>query len=80
MGYLIVAKHFGVPRSTLFRLCQKNELPPEETAASTLGRKTVLGTTLENILVDYILTMENKFHGLTRSDVRRMAYVYFGKT
>ncbi|CAH2089800.1 unnamed protein product [Euphydryas editha] len=75
MGYLRAAKHFGVPRSTLFRLCQKNELSPEEAAATTLGRKTVLGTALENILVEYILTMESKFYGLTRSDVRRMAYM-----
>ncbi|CAH2001885.1 unnamed protein product [Acanthoscelides obtectus] len=75
MGYLRAAKHFGVPRTTLFRLCQKNESPPEEAAATTLGRKTVLGTTVENLLVDYILTMESKFYGLTRSDVRRMAYM-----
>ncbi|CAH1958334.1 unnamed protein product [Acanthoscelides obtectus] len=75
MGYLRTAKHFGVPRTTLFRLCQKNESPPEEAAATTLGRKTVLGTTVENLLVDYILTMESKFYGLRRSDVRRMAYM-----
>lgn len=75
MGYLRAAKHFDVPRSTLFRLCQKNELPPEEAAATTLGRKTVLGTTLEDLLVDYLLMMESKFHGLTRNDVRRMAYM-----
>ncbi|XP_052756496.1 uncharacterized protein LOC128201961 [Galleria mellonella] len=89
MGYLRAAKHFDVPRSTLFRLCQKNELPPEEAATTALGRKTVLGTTLENLLVDYILTMDSKFHGLTRNDVRRMAYMLarrnqlensFGKT
>ncbi|CAH2098502.1 unnamed protein product [Euphydryas editha] len=53
----------------------KNELPPEEAAPTTLGRKNVLGTALENILVDYILTMESKFYGLTRSDVLRMAYM-----
>ncbi|CAH1974977.1 unnamed protein product [Acanthoscelides obtectus] len=73
--HIIAAKHFGVPRTTLFRLCQKNESPPEEAAATTHGRKTVLGTTVENLLVDYILTMEGKFYGLTRNDVRRMAYM-----
>ncbi|KAK9883708.1 hypothetical protein WA026_001895 [Henosepilachna vigintioctopunctata] len=75
MGYLRAAKHFNVPRTTLFRLCQKSEFSPEEAATTTLGRKTVLGTTLENLLEDYILSMESKFHGLTRNDVRRMAYM-----
>ncbi|CAK1578294.1 unnamed protein product [Parnassius mnemosyne] len=75
MGYFKAAKHFDVPRTTLFRLCQKNELSPEEAAATKLGRKSVLGDQLENLLVEYILKMESKFHGLTRNDVRRMAYM-----
>ncbi|CAG4969864.1 unnamed protein product [Parnassius apollo] len=75
MGYFKAAKHFDVPRTTLFRLCQKNELSPEESAATKLGRKSVLGDQLENLLVEYILKMDSKFHGLTRNDVRRMAYM-----
>ncbi|CAG5042705.1 unnamed protein product [Parnassius apollo] len=75
MGYFKAAKHFDVPRTTLFRLCQKNELYPEEAAATKLGRKSVLGDQLENLLVEYILKMESKFHGLTRNDARRMAYM-----
>src|SRR5699024_10597947 len=75
MCYLRAAKHFNVPGTTLFRLCQKSEISPEVAAATTLGRKTVLGTILENLLVDYVLSMDSKFHGLTRNDVRRMAYM-----
>ncbi|GBP91254.1 hypothetical protein EVAR_64051_1 [Eumeta japonica] len=75
MGTLKAAKTFNVPRTTLQRLTYKTDLTPEEAAATKLGRKTVLGTQLENVLVEYVLTMESKFYGLTRSDLRRMAYM-----
>lgn len=32
MGYLKAAQHFQVPRTTLFRLCHKNEQSPEVAA------------------------------------------------
>ncbi|KAL4705758.1 hypothetical protein ACJJTC_018357 [Scirpophaga incertulas] len=51
MGYLKAAKHFDVPRTTLFRLCQQNELPPEEAAATTLGRKTVLDSSDDDEMI-----------------------------
>lgn len=54
MGHLKAAIHLDVPRTTLFRLCQKNKLPPEEAAATKLCRKSVLGNQLENLLVEYI--------------------------
>ncbi|GBP08865.1 hypothetical protein EVAR_78262_1 [Eumeta japonica] len=73
--YPKAAKTFNVPRTTLQRLTYKTDLTPEEAAATKLGRKTVLGTQLENVLVEYVLTMESKFYGLTRSDLRRMAYM-----
>lgn len=75
MGYLKAAQHFQVPRTTLFRLCQKDEQSPEVAAATTLGRKTILGSELEHQLVEYILIMESKFHGLARTDLRRMAFM-----
>lgn len=75
MGTLKAAKFFKVPRTTLQRLSLKTELSPEEAAATTLGRKTTLGTQLENVLVEYILALESKFHGLPRTDLRRMAYM-----
>ncbi|XP_045456068.1 uncharacterized protein LOC123665882 [Melitaea cinxia] len=80
MGTLKAAKFFKIPeqtdtRTTLQRLSLKTELSPEEAATTTLGRKTTLGTQLENVLVEYILTLESKFHGLTRTDLHRMAYM-----
>lgn len=74
MGTLKAAKTFNVPRSTLQRSARKVELQPVEAARIKLGRKSVLGNNLEDELVRYILEMEAKFHGLTRKDVRRMAY------
>lgn len=60
MGYLRTVKNFGVPRTTLFQVCQKNELLPEEAVATILGRKTVLRTSLVNLLVDYSSWLEEK--------------------
>lgn len=74
MGTLKASKMFNVPRSTLQRSAKKIALQPIEAAQIKLGRKAILGDNLENELVRYILEMEAKFHGLTRKDVRRMAY------
>lgn len=74
MGYLKASKSYKVPRTTLFRLSQINMVPPEKAAATTLGRKCVLGSELEKQLVEYVLKMESKFYGLTMIDLRRMAY------
>lgn len=67
------AKAFTVPRSTLQRLLKTNE-DPEKVVKTVLGRKTVLGDEREQELVQYILVMEAKFYGLTREDIRIMAY------
>lgn len=74
MGTLKASKMFKVPRSTLQRSAKMLELQPIEAAQIKLGRKAILGNDLEDELVRYILEMEAKFHGLTRKDVRRMAY------
>ncbi|CAH1991983.1 unnamed protein product [Acanthoscelides obtectus] len=73
MGYLKAAKQFNVPRSTLFRLCKQHG-EPVTVCDTRLGRKPVLSIELENELADYLLDMDNRFFGLTRTDVRRMAY------
>ena len=72
--YLKAAQHFQVPRSTLFRLCQKDE-QSRSGCSYYIRRKTILGSELERQLVEYIFMMESKFLGLTRSDIRRMAHM-----
>ncbi|KAJ8928285.1 hypothetical protein NQ314_019168 [Rhamnusium bicolor] len=67
------AKTFKVPRSTLQRLLKHNG-DPDQIVKTVLGRKTILGENLERQIVEYILTMEAKFYGLTRRDIRIMAY------
>lgn len=74
MGFLKAAKFFDVPRTTLFRLASKSDVTPPVAAKTKLGRKTILPPDIERDLVDYCLMMEQKFFGLTRSDVRNMAY------
>lgn len=74
MGTKKASKTFNVPRTTLQTLSKKESLTPAKAAATKLGRKTILGDDLEQELVRYILAMEQKFFGCTRSDVKRMAY------
>ncbi|CAH2098850.1 unnamed protein product [Euphydryas editha] len=70
MGYKRAAQVFNVPRTTLFRFCHTNE----PNIDCRLGRKTVLGPDIEHMLVQYIKQMEKRYFGLTRNDVKRMAY------
>jgi hypothetical protein len=63
-----------VPRQTLFRFANKINLEPQTAASAMLGRKTVEGEKVESQSVNRILIMEAKFYGLTRLDLRRMAY------
>ncbi|CAI6356150.1 unnamed protein product [Macrosiphum euphorbiae] len=74
MGYLKAAKQFKVPRTTLHRLCNKMDMEPHNAAATILGRKSTLGDTLESELLKYALLMESKYYGLTRNDLKQMAY------
>lgn len=74
MGTLMAARTFNVPRSTVQRCAKMGNLSPDKASKIKLGRKTVLGHDLEEELVRYILLMESKFYGLSRSDLKRMAY------
>lgn len=74
MGYLKASKHFNVPRSTLFRLVGKKDTPTEKLVYTKIGRKPVFDEKFESMLVDYALTMESKFYGLTQQDLRKLAY------
>ncbi|PSN56006.1 hypothetical protein C0J52_13718 [Blattella germanica] len=73
MGYLKASKLYNVPHTTLRRLI-KSKLPLKDAVSQKLGRKVVLGSKLEEELVSYLLVMEKQFFGLTRKDVRQMAY------
>ena len=73
MGYLKAAKHFGVPRTTLFHLCKK-ERRPSEICNTQLGRKPVLPPELEKQPCEYLLEMDNRLFGLSRTYMRRMRY------
>lgn len=75
MGFLKAAKTFQVPRATLFRLV-KSDLPADLATKTKLGRKTVLSPEEEEQLIEYSMTMESKFFGLTRKDLQQMAFQF----
>ena len=74
MKLMEAARHFEVPKSTLFRLSLQTDVTAKEAASKKLGRKPILPSDLEKELVRFLLIMEKKFYGLTRNDVRRMAF------
>lgn len=49
-------------------------MPPEEAVNLKMGRKPIMSKELEQELVNYLVIMESKFYGLTRADVRRLAF------
>ncbi|CAH1956067.1 unnamed protein product [Acanthoscelides obtectus] len=73
LGYLSAAKRYNIPRATLHRLCNK-EGSPDTVCSTTLGRKTALPPELETELVKYLLIMDQMYYGLTRKDLRSMAF------
>ncbi|XP_033219983.1 uncharacterized protein LOC117174750 [Belonocnema kinseyi] len=72
------ARKFMLPRSTLPRWAN-SKLKTEKAAANKIGRPPILGFDLEKKLVEYALMMKDKFYGITREDLRRMAYVFAKK-
>lgn len=74
MGWKKAAKTFEVPKTTLMRLSMEKYGEPAKAASVRAGRPTVLPPELEEQLVKYCLVMESTFFGLTRRDLRRMAY------
>lgn len=73
-GSLKAAKIFKVLRTTLQRLSQITDLTSEE-AVATLGMKTILCTQqLEKKILEYVLTMESKFHRLTKRNNLRNSF------
>ncbi|XP_023011872.2 uncharacterized protein [Leptinotarsa decemlineata] len=74
MGFLKASKTFGVPKTTLIRLSQKSNMPLKEVINIKLGRKATLPPELETDLADYVLHMEESGFGLTRRDIKLLAY------
>lgn len=73
MGSYKASRIFNVPQTTLERYAKKEE-DPGEVIKTKMGRKPVLPGELESELASYCLEMEQKFFGLSRRDVRCMAY------
>ncbi|KAJ4438714.1 hypothetical protein ANN_14661 [Periplaneta americana] len=73
MGLRKAVKLYNVPQTTLQRFVNNN-MSPEECVKLKIGRKTVLLAELEKQLMEFLVEMDNRFYGLTRTDVKRMAY------
>ncbi|KAJ8888017.1 hypothetical protein PR048_007502 [Dryococelus australis] len=72
MGYLKATKEHDVPRTTLFCLASSTEAE-DAAGATTLSCKTMFASAVGD-LVDHCLLMVCELYGLTRRDVRLMAY------
>jgi hypothetical protein len=73
MGYFRASKYFSVPRGTLERSVKDTSRSPEELVIVHLGRRTVLPSELENKLVEYCIIMGQRYYGLRRQNIKRMA-------
>ncbi|KAJ4432731.1 hypothetical protein ANN_21369 [Periplaneta americana] len=73
MGFNKADKLFKVPKTSLRRYV-KMDKPAEEAIRTKLGRKPVFSQELETELVDYLVMMEQKYFGLTRQDVKMLAF------
>lgn len=74
MGFLKASKTYGVPKTTLIRLSKMEDQSLSDVTNHKLGRKSTLPSELEAELCDYILEIEKSGFGLTRSDIRSLAY------
>lgn len=74
LGYKLAVRQFGVPKGTLERYVRAKDKPIDDLVNVSLGRKPVLGETLERELYLYCLEMDNRFYGLRRTDVKIMAF------
>lgn len=71
---------FGVPVSTLFRRCKKNNGNIRQLATKQLGRfRPTFTKEQETDLKTHILNMEKRLFGLTIADLRTLAYQYAEK-
>ncbi|XP_047122156.1 zinc finger protein 768-like [Schistocerca piceifrons] len=73
IGLRRAVKAFSEPQTTLQRFVH-SDMPPEEYVSLRLGHKPVLPDAIEKQLVQYLFETDNRFYGLTRLDVKRIAY------
>jgi hypothetical protein len=74
MCYLRASKYFSVLRGTLERYVTDTSRSPEELVNVHLGRRTILPSELQNKLVEYCIIMGQRYYGLRRQDIKRMAF------
>ncbi|XP_041349129.1 jerky protein homolog-like [Gigantopelta aegis] len=74
LGYLAASKEYDVPKSTLERRVKDKNKRATGSNKGLGNFETVFPKPLEEELVNYILRMEEIFHGLTTVDVRLLAF------
>lgn len=73
LGILSASKIYDVPHTTLQRM-SRSQKPIPQLLGVKLGRKPVFNEEQEQELVKYLLEMEARYWGLTREDVRSLAF------
>lgn len=77
MGYKLAARTFQIPRSTLQRRASKIRYQLPDDAKPVMGHyRRVFTDSQEKDLVGYIKSMEKFFMGVSRRDIRELAFQY----
>lgn len=77
MGYKLAARTFHIPRSTLQRRASKVRYQmPEDTKPIMGPYRRVFTESQEKDLVGYIKSMKEFFSGVSRRDIRELAFQY----
>lgn len=75
MGWLLASKTFGVPFSTLRRRCQgTNQFSVGAIKGYMGGKRVSFNKDMEAEIVKHIKNMEERFFGMTTSDVKKLAF------
>ncbi|XP_023950599.1 uncharacterized protein LOC112054894 isoform X1 [Bicyclus anynana] len=77
MGYKLAARTFHIPRSTLQRRASKVRYQQPDDPKPLMGHyRRVFTENQEKDLVGYIKSMEKYFMGVSRRDIRELAFQY----
>lgn len=77
MGYLKAANTYNVPKTSLedrVKKIRKGSSKDVVFKKCPVEKKCVFTDEMENMLVDHIKTMESRLFGLTKTDLRRLAF------